>query len=175
MSLIKILLAGLTGTTLMTSYSYLMSRIRKEQFKEPVLLHRLAEEDLKPVTGVPEKKKGRLLGWVLHYAAGMLFSAAYDRIWRRSGIRPSVVSGIIMGTVSGVVGVSIWRVVLKLHHNAPGVDIRDFSRHLMAAHAVYGIFASLGYRLPEGPGMLLSEKAGPETSESAHGMPVYIQ
>lgn len=150
MNLIKTLLSSVMGTSTMTLFSYAASEKKHEQFKEPVLLHKLFRRGLLSLSGKRNGRGSRFDGWILHYVAGFLFSTAYDRIWKETKVAPSIPSGIILGAISGLAGIAIWDLTFRMHPNPPKVNIKDYYKHLMAAHVVFGIFAALGYRAPEG-------------------------
>lgn len=148
MNAIKTISAGLAGTTFMTLYSYTMAKKQKKQYKEPVLLYKFLEKG-KQWARMKSNHAEQPQGWLLHYSAGLLFSVAYDQIWKKTEVAPSIPAGIILGAASGLAGVGIWNATFKLHPNPPKVDQRDFYKHLIAAHVIFGIFSSLGYRLPD--------------------------
>lgn len=150
MNLFKTFLSGVLGTSTMTLFSYAASEKQHEQFKEPVLLHKLFRKGLLSLPGKRSGKGNRLDGWLLHYIAGFLFSTAYDRIWNETKVAPTIPSGIVLGAISGLAGIAIWDLTFRMHPDPPKVNIKDYYKHLMAAHVVFGVFAALGYRAPEG-------------------------
>src|SRR5918993_5270626 len=101
----KIILAGLTGTSFMTLFSYKVSSNYKENFKEPELLGRLLYR-LKPDLG---KEFTQFAGWNLHYLAGITFSFFYAKIWKDTNTKPTLTSGLVLGALSGVVGLAVWK------------------------------------------------------------------
>jgi hypothetical protein len=137
-----ILLAGTAGTSLMTAFSYQVSKEKQEQFREPLLLHKLISRLL------PSDKKYNTTidGWILHYSVGLMFNVIYDALWKNSILKPSIGNGLAIGTASGILGASVWTAILKLHPNPPVVNIRKYYPHLIAAHMVFGLFSVLGYR-----------------------------
>lgn len=146
MNLLRIGLAAVCGTTLMTAFSYIVSGIRQKQFREPELLNGLVARadflDFSP-------SKEHPTGWLLHYKVGLMFSIIYDLIWRNSKVSPTTKSSLIMGAFSGVFGIMVWNLIFKLHPNPPKTKLNEFNLQLLIAHLVFGYYAMKGYLLIE--------------------------
>jgi hypothetical protein len=132
----------IAGTSAMTLFSYLISEKKEENFREPLVLADLMAR-LNPKM---RKQDAALDGWALHYVAGYGFSFVYDKLWKSGKVKPTVLSGILLGAASGLVGILVWKTVFKLHPNPPAKNLKKYFGHLMLAHVVFGVFASLGYR-----------------------------
>ena len=93
----------------------MMSLIINENFKEPghlaTLIGRLAP--------ALSKKARQLAGWGAHYAMGVVFAAVYVELWETGKIRHTIRNGFILGTVSGIAGLS-GKGPSKLIHFLPG-------------------------------------------------------
>jgi hypothetical protein len=141
----KIISATVMGTSMMTLFSYQLSKLTRKQFREPellsALLSRLKLYNSKPPYAVD--------GWMLHYVAGSFFVMAYDKLWRESRVNEAYKKGALLGLASGFFGAEVWRQVLKLHPDPPRVDFKNYYKQLVVAHIVFGLFARIGYRLPE--------------------------
>lgn len=148
-NIVQIALGVLIGTSLMTLFSYIMTYEVKEQFREPQLLNELINRS--DIFGV---ENSRLAGWFLHYGVGTIFVIIYHFVWKYSLIGPSLSSGTILGFVSGLIGITGWYFVFRIHHNPPAVDIGDYFIHLIVAHIIFGAGAYMGYNLLQGHFML---------------------
>ena len=135
--------AALAGTSAMTAFSYAVSANKDRQFREPVILHDLASKAL-PVLS---HRNSTADGWVLHYTAGLAFCIAYDRVWRKTTIKPTLLSGLVLGGLSGLLGVAVWKVVLRVHPDPPPLDRKRFFGHLLPAHVIFGMIAGAAYRM----------------------------
>lgn len=142
MRLLKITIAAIAGTTFMTSFSYVMAKMRKKQFKEPELLNKLVSR-----AGIIKvsPSKNHITGWLLHYSVGFFFSTVYDRIWTKSAVKPNLISGITLGAISGIFGIIIWNLTFKIHPNPPKTHLKEFYIQLFFAHLIFGYFAMKGY------------------------------
>jgi hypothetical protein len=138
----KLLFAGFSGTSVMTLFSYVVSAVQREQFREPQILSQLIQR-LVPAQG---KKISKAEAWLLHYSIGLLFNLVYDRIWQNTRFKPSNLHGLVLGALSGVVGMTVWKTTLELHPDPPGINFRKFGPHLLVTHLVFSIFSTIAYR-----------------------------
>lgn len=142
---LQIILATLIGTTLMTIFSYIVSRVKGKQFREPVLLNKILDRwvdmYLTPHSSNPA-------GWILHFVVGLGFVVVYHLLWQYSAIEVSWLSAAIMGAVSGLVGIGIWTVTFVIHPNPPEVHFFGFFTQLFFAHIIFGVGAWVGYIIP---------------------------
>lgn len=147
MKILKILTAGALGTTVMTAFSYALAEKENKKFEEPVLLNKLVRR-MAPTRHLKPKNNG-ITGWVLHYAAGIVFTIVYDQIWRKTDIQPKPLNAILLGAAAGATGIAIWKGTYELHPNPPrSIDKKEYYGQLLAAHLFFGVFSAIGYRLP---------------------------
>lgn len=141
--IIRILLAAIIGTSLMTLFSYYASNRWDSPFREPILLNKLLYRS----PFYTSKTLPVLPGWLLHYFVGLLFVIAYHYIWISTALEPSILNGLIFGFISGFLGIAGWAVALKIHPDPPFVNSKKYYPHLLAAHVIFGAGAVLGYGL----------------------------
>jgi hypothetical protein len=139
----EVLISGITGTTFMTLFSYLVSEIEKENYSEPERLGQLVH-NLLPVLS---KKESQLSGWAGHYLVGLAFAAAYVYLWERKLVKPSLKNTLMIGGISGIAAVAIWKTTFKMHPLPPALNFDKYYLQLVPAHIVFAVFAGLGYRL----------------------------
>ncbi len=125
---------------MMTLYSYLISWIRNKNFKEPVLLDKMAGR-LLPVLNT----KNRLAGWAIHFAVGLLFAETFAQFWKPGQNFANVKRGLVVGGLSGIAAILLWKFTLEAHPLPPAVDFVRFAGQLFIAHVVFGLFGALGY------------------------------
>lgn len=144
----KIILPAITGTSLMTLFSYLASMLEKKNFSEPELLAALE----KPALPGELKKLDLPAGWATHYSTGILFTLLYEYILRKTNSKPTLANGIALGGISGIAGIFIWKLSFKAHPAPPRTDYRKYYRQLLLAHFVFGISVALLRRKMAEPG-----------------------
>lgn len=135
----KVIPGALIGTTAMTAFSYIASAIEHSNFKEPELLgllaHRLS----------PNKTVMKLAGWPIHYAIGLAFVKTYAWLWQHSKMKPTPGFGLLLGGISGIIGILVWKWTFRLHPDPPQIKFSKYYRQLLAAHIIFGLFSVIGY------------------------------
>jgi hypothetical protein len=139
----NILIPSIVGTSAMTLFSYMISEAENENFREPDVLARLVER----LHITDSKNSAQVAGWGGHYAIGLLFMAIYYQLWKHKKIKPTLISGALLGLVSGVVGIISWKIMFNMHPNPPAKNLKNYFRHLLFAHVVFGVFCSIAYKL----------------------------
>lgn len=143
MAVTAIFLGTLTGTSLMTLFSYYLSRKTNRNFREPVLLNQL----LVNFQPFEFNKKPILPGWILHYVVGVIFVTGFHFFWKMTSVTPSFLNGSILGLFCGMIGVAGWHLVFMLHPKPPSIELKEYYVHLIVAHIIFGFGAVAGYRL----------------------------
>ena|ERR1700761_2513151 len=93
-----------------------------------------------------EKEQSQALGWLWHYAVGLLFALVYVELWRKGKLKPDWKTSLWLGGISGVVAVAIWKTTFKLHPLPPSLSFNKYYLQLVPAHVVFAVFAGIGYR-----------------------------
>jgi hypothetical protein len=127
----------------MTANSYLMSEIFGENFREPqhlaTMIGRLAPK--------LSRHAVQIAGWGAHYAMGFVFAAIYVELWETRKIKHTIVNGIALGFVSGILGFLIWKATFKAHPLPPWLHFNQYYLQRIPAHIVFAVFATIAYRL----------------------------
>lgn len=126
----------------MTAFSYGASHHQRKQFREPVLLNKLLDR----LPGTQSIANNNPAGWLVHYGVGVLFTTAYDQLWQRNIGRPTLANGVLLGTISGLVGIGGWMLTIKLHPRPPKTDYTGHYKQLLIAHMIFGAGAALAYK-----------------------------
>jgi hypothetical protein len=153
----KTLISGTAGTTFMTASSALMSLIPHENFKEPEHLATMVSR-LAPALS---KRAQQVAGWSAHYGMGFVFAAVYVELWETGKIKHNIKNGLILGAISGLVGMLIWKATFKIHPLPPSLRYLDFYLQRIPAHIVFAVFATIAYRI-------LKEKESIHEVEQVH-------
>ncbi|MFP5042880.1 hypothetical protein [Parasediminibacterium sp. JCM 36343] len=138
----KVLSMGILATSAMTIFSYLVSELMSENFREPEIMT-VFIKDLLPTA----KQYAPYLAWGLHYIIGFSFVIIYVKLWHSNKLKLNIQSGMLLGAISGIFGIIGWYITLKVYHNPLNTNLKDFFIILFFAHIVFGIFAMIGYAL----------------------------
>ncbi|WPU95718.1 hypothetical protein SNE25_09325 [Mucilaginibacter sabulilitoris] len=139
----EILASGITGTTFMTLFSYLISLADGENFSEPERLGQLAGRLIPKL----DKQRSLALGWLGHYGVGLLFALVYVELWRRGKLKPDLKTNLWLGGLSGLLAVAVWKTTFKLHPLPPSLSFNKYYLQLVPAHLVFAVFAGIGYQI----------------------------
>ena len=130
-------MAAVTGTTLMTSYSYALSSIKDRNFREPELLGNM----LWKLAPAINKKPAWITGWLLHYTIGVVFTTIYNRLVKKYRPGPSVKSQIVIGLITGLAAIAGWHITKGIHPDPPNINYKKFYGQLLIAHIIFAIVA----------------------------------
>jgi hypothetical protein len=139
----EVLVSGITGTTFMTLFSHMAGDIADENFSEPNLLGKLFDR----VVPGSSKEVSTIVGWKAHYLIGILFALVYAELWDKEKVKPSIKNGLLLGGISGIAAIAVWKTTFKLHPAPPGINFKNYYIQLWAAHVVFGLFSTLAYQL----------------------------
>ena len=142
MNLLKIAIAAFSATNIMTTFSYLLSAGYKKLFKEPVMMDFILE-------GVGIHLRGKwhkIGGWIAHYLIGFAIVFSYEAIWRYTIVKFGFVSGIILGIISGLIGIACWNAIYatKIHDN---VSCRSYYIQLFFGHVIFACAVVIAFRI----------------------------
>ncbi len=136
-----ILIATLVATSLMTAFSYVVSRLVNKQFREPQLLNILIAQ----VFNMQSLK--HILGWLIHYAIGLTFTIGLVSLWQYTGIDSSWFSALYLGVFLGVLGALGWSVMFKLISFSIHINQIRFYIQLIIAHVIFTLSVLLVYEM----------------------------
>jgi len=140
---IQIVISSVAATSVMTIFSYIISANFRELYKEPVLLHYFLSS-----LHISVSKKGKIfLGWLIHYTIGFLFVLGYHLLWTYEIIEKNWVSALLLGAVSGIMGILGWLVIFKISNYQPNIDFKGYYLQLFFAHVLFGLAALPIYKL----------------------------
>ena len=139
----KTLSSAIVGTSAMTLFSYLVSESKDKNFREPEIISQLVER----LPSGYSKTPADIIGWCTHYSIGILFVVFYRELWRETKIKPSLISGALLGGLSGLVGITGWQGMFESHPNPPSKNLKKYFGHLIIAHIVFGIFSAVTYKI----------------------------
>ena len=129
-----VILAGIAGTTAFTIFSYMASKVLDGNKEEPELLGEMVDEAF-PGMGESESQ---FTGWMIHYATGIAFAAAYKGLIESTGIKPTIQNGVIAGVSSGFPAGMIWDTSLKILPHPPVKRNAAYYTRLCLGHAIFG-------------------------------------
>ncbi|PIF34405.1 hypothetical protein CLU81_5045 [Flavobacterium sp. 9] len=140
---LQLLTVSIIATAAMTWFSYFMSKQFQELYKEPVLLSFVLSKFKMKSSVKPEKT----IGWLLHFLIGYLFVLAYHFLWVRDILPISILSALLLGAISGIIGIIGWMFIFKISNHQPHIDFKGYYLQLFFAHLIFAITATAFYSL----------------------------
>ncbi|WP_348825078.1 hypothetical protein [Flavobacterium aestuarii] len=140
-SFIQIIVTTAFAVSAMTLFSYAISASYKELYKEPVLLTFVLIK-LNLELSLNTKKKA---AWLIHYLIGLIFVLIYHFLWTKAILELSFLSGLLLGSLSGIVGIFGWLLIFKLAKYKPHIDFKGYYLQLFFAHIIFGVTAAAVY------------------------------
>ncbi len=134
MELLKVILAGVVGTVIMTAFSYFLSKVRSRQFKEPKLLNmilrRSSHDHMNP-------SNNSFIGWVVHFSIGIILMTLFYLFHLIFSFKISVISIILYGLITGSMAILSWHLMFYISASPPDVDLKEFYIQLFIAHVLF--------------------------------------
>lgn len=133
------------ATSVMTAFSYILSRIKSDNYREPLLLADFLEKSVKT-----KKQTASSLGWIVHYGVGFLFGLIYEPVSKKHIDRPTFGKGFCFGLLAGAAAIGGWSVLFRLHPDKPKINHQLFFKQLVVSHVIFGlVYARLYARYKE--------------------------
>lgn len=132
----QLVMAGVEGTTFMTAFSYLVSLLTRDNFREPDLLGKFYRGWFPSMNIQPAE----IAGWITHYQLGIVWTLAYRQILKK--LPASRIARLSFGLLSGIIAVVVWRWLFRINPSKPRINYREFYIHMLAAHIVFSLTAS---------------------------------
>lgn len=133
-----LIIATLTATSLMTLFSYVVSWMFGQPFKEPLLLAILLNN-----LHLADNTINRVLGWILHYLLGLVFVIGFEFIINAGWGGINADTAMVYGASIGLIGIIGWQVMFNLSNKKPSMDYIGYYMQLFIAHIVFA-FTTVG-------------------------------
>lgn len=135
MDVLSILGIVLFSTSLMTAFSYILSKILAQNLIEPYWLNVLLF-----------KKRGwrNPLGWLAHYLTGIGFMHLLI-FFHNAYPLPLITEILVYGFLEGVLGIVMWGILFKMTHYPHKLNISWYYVNLIAAHIIFATAALCAY------------------------------
>ena len=127
MTVFQFVYISLLSTTAMSLFSLLLGKILGTPMLEPYWLNAV----------ILHKKTARHgLGWLLHYAAGLLFLYLLILL-EPCFIQLPPLNTLLTGLLEGMVGIAMWELLFGLRHKPESLPLLTYYVNLLLAHIVF--------------------------------------
>jgi len=135
--------AGMTGTTIMTAFMFIMSAITHRQLNVIKVLGSMLTFKATRVGTVSHDPVAVVTGLVVHYLVGLLFTRVYIWLWSHNIVSTDVISTVFLGFLTGLAGAIVWTVFFALHPRPVKVPLKIYLICILVGH----IFFAAGVRV----------------------------
>ncbi len=138
MELLKVIIAGILGTILMTTFSYFFSWLRSRQFREPKLLNMILRRS---TTDGINPSNNSVIGWIVHFSIGIILMTLFYMFHLIFSYRISLLSIFFYGLLAGSLSILSWYLMFSLSPNPKKVPLKEFYLQLLVAHILFALGA----------------------------------
>lgn len=128
-----IVLTSIIATTLMTSFSEALTRLRNYEFNEAELLNQYVFGNNGNFKGIES-----FWGWLVHYLMGIVVTTWMYVIYAHCNFPPNIDLGLLLGFLVWIVGAISWTGLFYYHSYAPHTGVTVFLLQLLVAHLIFG-------------------------------------
>jgi|SRR5688572_6539079 len=141
---LKIIIAGIVGTAIMTAAMYIIAYAAKDRFKVVKVLGTMLTFQTTKDKGLSDSPYAIAVGIVAHYLVGIAFTFAYEWIWSERILNPSFLNASWLGFINGIVGALGWRIFITIHPNPPNLPLHSYLLAIILGHIFFacGILAA---------------------------------
>jgi len=119
----------------MTLFSIIVNWFSKYEVREYILLQWL-------VDNYPQFPKSPIyIGWVIHFCFGLVFICILEWLWIITPYNKTLLWGLVVGSLMGVLGIGGWMAIFYLHPKKPNISFKMFYLQLFIAHIIFSITA----------------------------------
>jgi hypothetical protein len=139
--ILQLLMAAIIATSAMTLFSYIISESFEELYKEPLLLKFILDR----LNFTFSESLKSICSWIIHYGIGLIFVIVYHILWKYKIVPFTILSGVYLGALSGLAGITGWIIMFKLSRFERKVSDKGYYIQLFFAHVIFGLTAFLVY------------------------------
>lgn len=140
-TIFQVIIVAIAATSTMTLFSYAVSASFREMYREPVLITYLLTTFK---SNLPTVAKN-ILAWLLHYGIGVAFVTVYQYFWARNILDLSIFHALLLGIISGIIGIISWTVLFKITSYLPAINYKVYYIQLFIAHVIFALTAAAVY------------------------------
>lgn len=131
------IISGFAGTLAMTIIMYAYAYLIKKNTKVVHIFGAMVTGN----TGLTKNQKVKILatGTIAHVFVGVLFSFSYFLLWNWGIFDISLSDSLIIGLLSGVIAIIVWRLYFSVHQKPPKIPLPHYFAALLISHVFFGL------------------------------------
>lgn len=136
---LKIILAGIFGTALMTLFMYMLSLVTHDRFKVVKILGTMLTFQTTHSKGLSDRPSAIMVGTLTHYLIGIGFAFIYSWLWSTNIVEKNFFEITVLGFVNGMVGAAGWKIFISIHPNPPNLRLRSYLLAIVLGHVFFAV------------------------------------
>ena len=148
-----IVACGLFATTTMTLFVLLVNKVTGKRLNVIRILGTMLTSQTQADGSTSPRTNSIAAGVTAHYAVGFFFTTVYVIAWQHNWLGYALTDCAVIGLVTGMVGIIVWRIYFAIHRFAPAVQLNIYLTTILIAHIVFGLSAGWIYWLMAGAGI----------------------
>jgi hypothetical protein len=88
-----------------------------------------------------------ILGWLTHYTLGFCLVLVYHIFWSYNFIEVSLLQTILLGVVSGIIGILGWKFLFLITPYRFVVELKGSYIKFFFAHIIFALVATAAYHI----------------------------
>jgi hypothetical protein len=138
---LQIWLAGTAGTTAMTAAVLAVAATSRHELNVLKILGTMLTGGAKEDGSCSKAPSTFALGIATHYAVGYLFAVVYFWLWNNNIMSHDFVTTTLLGFLTGVFGIVVWRVYFAIHRRPPAVPLVIYLTCICLSHILFALGA----------------------------------
>jgi hypothetical protein len=134
---LKIVIAGIAGTAIMTAAMYIIAYASKNRFKVVKVLGTMLTFQTTRDKGLSDSPYAIAVGVVAHYLVGIGFTFIYEWLWSERILDPNLLNASWLGFINGIVGALGWRLFITVHPNPPNLPLNSYLLAIIFGHICF--------------------------------------
>jgi hypothetical protein len=137
--LVIVAAAGMTGTTIMTAFMLIMTGITHRELNVIKVLGSMLTFKSTRAGTVSRDPAAVVVGLVVHYLVGFLFTGIYVWLWNHNLVSTDIISTVLLGFLTGLVGTLVWIMFFALHPRPVRVPIKIYLTCIIIGHVLFAL------------------------------------
>ncbi len=142
-----IVAAGIVATTTMTLFVLLINRMSEKRLNVIRILGTMLTGQTSAYRSTSGSAGSLAVGIIAHYMVGFLFLTIYVISWENDWLGYSLTDSAIIGFVTGLFGIVVWRIYFSIHGFPPSVHLGLYLTVILLGHVLFGVSAGWIYQL----------------------------
>jgi len=130
-------MSGITGTTIMTAFMLILRMVTRRQLNVITILGTMLTGSTTADGKCVTTPRVLITGTIAHYFVGIFFSFVYLWLWNNHIVGDDWWTTTILGFVTGLVGIAVWRTYFYIHRHPPQVPLRIYLAAILLAHVIF--------------------------------------